>query len=160
MIFFIFAQNEVKVGCGGHCIEDVSFVWYEQLSVWRDDLSQREIQAIRVFEVMLFQCSLNDLCSLILTGQQNAFIHVPIVVTQVHADPDDAGVIHLAVIDGQRGHGHGALMTGQSGLRTSPSRFCARRAEVQLAVGGGAGRSRGVWGGSRRGGGQGGREAL
>lgn len=34
LLLFIFAQNKVKVGRGGHGIEDVCFVRYEQLSFW------------------------------------------------------------------------------------------------------------------------------
>lgn len=110
LFIVIFAKNKVKVGRGGHSIEDVSFVWHKQLSFGGDDLCQCEIQVVHVFKVVLLQCSLNDLGSLVLAGQQYAFVHVSVVVSQVNTDSNDAGVVYLSVIDRQRGHGHGALM--------------------------------------------------
>lgn len=34
---------------------------------------------------------------------QYALVHVAIVA-ELHADPDDAGVVHLSVVEGQGGH--------------------------------------------------------
>lgn len=46
------------------------------------------------------------------TTHQDAFVHVAVVVAQVHTDPDDAGVGPLAVIHGQARHGDGAFVMG------------------------------------------------
>ena len=43
---------------------------------------------------------------------QDALVEVSVVRPQVHADPDDAGVCHLLVVQRQRGHGHRALVLG------------------------------------------------
>ncbi len=42
---------------------------------------------------------------------QYALVHVAIVA-ELHADPDDAPVIHLSVVEGQGGHGDRALVGG------------------------------------------------
>jgi len=42
---------------------------------------------------------------------QYALVHVAIVA-ELDADPDDAGVVHLSVVEGQGGHGERALMAG------------------------------------------------
>lgn len=42
---------------------------------------------------------------------QYAPVHVSIVA-ELHADPDDAQVMHLSVVEGQGGHGDRALVGG------------------------------------------------
>ncbi len=42
---------------------------------------------------------------------QYAPVHVAIVA-ELHADPDDARVVHLSVVEGQGGHGDRALVGG------------------------------------------------
>lgn len=63
-----------------------------------------------MFKVMLLQRFVDHLCSLVLARQHYTFVHVAVVVAQVHTDSYDAGVGHLSVVDGQRGHGHRALV--------------------------------------------------
>lgn len=110
-------QNKVKVCSCGHSVEDVCLVWYEQLSLLGDDLRQSEVTPVHVLKVMFLQCPLDHLSSFVLAGQQDAFVHIPVVLTHVNAHPDYTGVCHLPVIHRQRGHGHGAFVVGgESGL--------------------------------------------
>lgn len=82
-----------------------------QLSALGQDLYKGEILLTNILQVVFLQSSLDHLGRLILTGQQYALVHVAIVA-ELHADPDDAGVVHLSVVEGQGGHGERALMAG------------------------------------------------
>lgn len=137
LAFLVLAQDKVKVRRRGHGIEDVGFVWYEQLSFLGDDLSQGEVLPVHVLKVMLLQRPLDHVSSFVLTGQQDAFVHVAVVVSEVHAHPDDAGVGHLTVIDGEGRHGYGAfVLGGQRRLRMRAATGRRSRAQVGNAVGG------------------------
>lgn len=82
---------------------------------------------------------LKTLCFEIHTTHQDAFVHVAVVVAQVHAYPDDAGVSHLTVVHGQRGHGRRALVVRGGGGGGGGGRGGARAGSIGGVWGGGGG---------------------
>lgn len=88
-----------------------------QLSALGQNLYEGEVLLTNILQVVFLQSSLDYLGRLILTGQQYALVHVSIVA-ELHADPDDARVVHLSVVEGQGGHGDGALV-GRDQVRVS-----------------------------------------
>lgn len=70
-----------------------------QLSALGQNLNEGEVLLTNILQVVFLQSSLDHLGRLILTGQQDALVHVSIVA-ELHADPDDARVVHLSVVEG------------------------------------------------------------
>lgn len=82
---------------------------------------------------------------------QNAFVHVAIILAQVHAHPDYTRVLHLTVIHGQGGHGHRTFVVWSQGrLCLSTSTWHGYWIDFCLVVRGGPGGSRRVWRGNSR----------
>ena len=82
---------------------------------------------------------------------QDAIVDVA-VVTELHTDPDDAGVGHLPVVDRQRGLGGGG--GGGGGLWTQ-RRGGGEGGGAEVGLQGAAGGGGGSWGGGRGRGGRG-----
>lgn len=93
-------QHKVIVGSGVHGVEDVGVVRDPELFVLRDFLHEFVVLGLLSLQVV-FDHGLPDHCrSLVLTRHQDALIHVPVL--HVQADPDDAAVVHLLVVQRQR----------------------------------------------------------
>lgn len=128
------AQDKVVVGGGAHGIKHVGFVGDLQLFSAVELLKEAEVVTLDVLHVVFFESSLDHLRRVVLTGQQNAFVDVSIADT-LHADPDDAQVGDLLVVDGQRG------LRGAAGRRRRRRRLGAQqqRGGAEVRMGGAAG---------------------
>lgn len=95
-----FLQHKVIVGSGVHGVENVGVVWDPKLFVLRDFLHQLIFLGLLSLQVVFDHRLPDDGWSLVLTRHQDALVHV--AVLHVQADPDDATVVHLLVVQWQR----------------------------------------------------------
>lgn len=95
-------QHKVVVGGGAHGVEHVGLVRDLELLPTEKHLAEAEVSVADVLHVVLLQRPLNDLRGVVLAGQQYALVDVP-VTDALHADPDDARVGNLFVVEGLRG---------------------------------------------------------
>lgn len=93
-------QHKVVVGSGVHGVENVGVVRDPELFVLRDFLHQLVLLGLLPLQVVFDHRLPDDGWSLVLTRHQDALVHV--AVLHVQADPDDAAVIHLLVVQRQR----------------------------------------------------------
>lgn len=107
-------QDKVIVGRGVHGVKNIGVVGDLQLLFLTDLLNQLIILGSLAVQVVFDHGFPHDCWSLILTRDQYALVHVPVV--HVQTDSDDAAVVHLLVVKWQRerrvaGHaGDGALV--------------------------------------------------
>lgn len=90
------SQQEVEISRRVHSIEDISIVRDHQLFVIRNDLHQLISLLWLFLQVVFCHGSSNHSWSLILIGQQYAFVKVAIAILQAHSD--DACVLGLYVV--------------------------------------------------------------
>lgn len=93
-------QHKVVVGSGVHGVENVGVVRDPELFVLRDFLHQLVLFGLLSLQVVFDHCLPDDGWSLVLTRHQDALVHVSVL--HVQADPDDAAVVHLLVVQRQR----------------------------------------------------------
>lgn len=83
-------QQEVPRGSWAHGVEDIGTVRDQKLSVPRQDLEELVVTGAGLGHTVLLQGSLHHTGGLVLTGEQDAPIQVPMVI--VDADSDDTGL--------------------------------------------------------------------
>lgn len=93
-------QHKVVVGSGVHGVENIGIVRDPKLFVLRDFLHQLIVLSLLSLQVVFDHGFPDDGWSLVLTCHQDALVHVAIL--HVQADPDDAAVVHLLVVQRQR----------------------------------------------------------
>lgn len=91
-------QHKVIIVCGAHGVKHVGFVRNVELFPVAEHLVKSKVIAAEILHVVLLQCPLYDLRSVVLARQQNALVHIS-VADALYADVDDAGVRDLFVVE-------------------------------------------------------------